>query len=237
MEINDLTGQVFDRLTVKCRAPNYISPNGKQQRRWECQCSCGSNKKVIATTSDLKSKKVKSCGCLNIEKIIERNTKRNSYNLDGEYGIGYTEKGEEFYFDLEDYDKIKDYCWRISKYGYVVNQKVRLHRLIMNNPNKNFDVDHINHNLLDNRKQNLRVVTKSQNQMNRMLSKNNTSGVTGVSYSKERCKWVSYIGENNNILTLGYFSDFDEAVKSRLKAEENYFKEYSYNNSINGGKK
>ena len=36
--------------------------------------------------------------------------KYNTYDLSGEYGIGYTSKGEEFYFDLDDYDKIKDYC-------------------------------------------------------------------------------------------------------------------------------
>ena len=40
---------------------------------------------------------------------------QNVYDLSGEYGIGYTLKGEEFYFDLEDYDKIKDYCWHINK--------------------------------------------------------------------------------------------------------------------------
>ena len=45
--------------------------------------------------------------------------KYNTYDLTGEYGIGYTSKDEEFYFDLEDYDKIKDYCWRITMQGYV----------------------------------------------------------------------------------------------------------------------
>ena len=106
----------------------------------------------------------------------------------------------------------------------------------MGTPDIKYDVDHINHDLLDNRKSNLRVTTKSQNQMNNKLAKNNTSGVTGVSYCKESGKWVSYIHLYNKRITLGYFIDFDDAVKARLNAEDEYFKEYSYKNSINGGK-
>ena len=192
---------------------------------------------VLALASDLKAGKIKSCGCLNKEKIIERNTKRNKYDLSGEYGIGWTSNtNKKFYFDLDDYDKIKDYCWQESHYGYVVNREFRLHRLIMGTPDIKYDVDHINHDLLDNRKSNLRVTTKSQNQMNNKLAKNNTSGVTGVSYCKESGKWVSYIHLYNKRITLGYFVDFDDAVKARLNAEDEYFKEYSYKNSINGGK-
>ena len=233
----DLTGMQFERLSVVKRGDDYISPKGNKYVRYLCQCNCSNPELVLVLASDLKAGKVKSCGCLNREKIIERNTKRNKYDLSGEYGIGWTSNtNKEFYFDLEDYEKIKDYCWQESHYGYVVNKEARLHRLIMKTPDKEYNVDHMNHNLLDNRKSNLRVTTKSQNQMNCKLAKNNTSGVTGVSYNKEICKWVSYIHVNNKRITLGYFSDFDEAVKARLKAEEKYFKEYSYKNSINGGK-
>lgn len=40
----------------------------------------------------------------------KKNKRYNRYDLTGEYGIGYTNQGVEFYFDLEDYDKIKEYC-------------------------------------------------------------------------------------------------------------------------------
>ena len=44
------------------------------------------------------------------------NKKYNKYDLSGEYGIGWTSNtNQEFYFDLEDYDKIKDYCWIYNK--------------------------------------------------------------------------------------------------------------------------
>ena len=70
-----------------------------------------------------------SCGCVilehcrkNLQKINDAGIKRkfNNYDLTGSFGIGYTTKGEEFYFDLEDYDLIKNYNWHIDKSGYVV---------------------------------------------------------------------------------------------------------------------
>lgn len=201
---------------------------------WYCDCDCGTKHKIIEGSS-LKSNKTKSCGCYNIEKIIERNTKRNHYDLSGEYGIGYDSKGEEFYFDLEDFDLIKDYCWQVDTYGYVVTTTVRMHRLIMNVNDLNIDVDHKNHNTKDNRKGNLRLTTKSQNQMNKKKSKNNTSGVTGVSFMKNRNKWISYIQKDNKNHILGYFVNFEEAVNARKDAEEKLFGEYSYKNSIKEG--
>ena len=60
--------------------------------------------------------------------------KYNTYDLSGEYGIGYTSKGEEFWFDLNDYNKIKDYCWYYNSNGYLCSQNanckhIYFHRL------------------------------------------------------------------------------------------------------------
>ena len=46
-----------------------------------------------------------------INRCKELFSKTNKYDLSGEYGIGYDSNGQKFYFDLEDYDKIKNYCW------------------------------------------------------------------------------------------------------------------------------
>ena len=81
--------------------------------------------------------------------------------MEGEYGIGYTSKGEEFYFDLEDYDLIKNYCWYKTFYGYLATRErgskkhIFLHKIILRyqNQSKN-DIDHINGNKADNRKSN-----------------------------------------------------------------------------------
>lgn len=234
----DLTGQKFERLTVVERADEYISPRGQRHIRWLCKCDCGNS--IIVKGNSLKSGNTKSCGCLDSEIKAQRNRdnkKYNEYDLTGEYGIGYTAKGEEFYFDLEDYDKIKDYCWCLDKDGYVVshlsgtrnNRKgIKMHRLLFPDSKK---IDHIKHMNHDNRKSELRPVTASQNCMNRSLLSNNTSGITGVSYSKTEDRWIAHIAINNK-QHQKRFVNFEDAVKQRKEWEEKYFGEYSYDNSM-----
>lgn len=229
MKLDDLTGRKFGRLTVIKRADDYISPKGHRNIQWLCKCDCGNE--AIIRAMYLKSGHTQSCGCLREEMIYELSKKYNTYDLSGEYGIGYTSKGEEFWFDLEDYDLIKNYMWSKNDTGYIrtaTNGKtLRLHRLIMNPPS-DMVVDHINHIVFDNRKENLRIVTGSQSNMNQEVRSNNTSGVTGVRYSKDCKKWQASINKS----TLGYFVNFEDAVKSRKEAEEKYFGEYSYDNSM-----
>lgn len=228
-KFKDLTGQRFDRLTVIRRAEDHVSPKGRRYVRWLCKCDCGND--VIVFSGNLGRSHTMSCGCLNKEVASETMKKYNTYDLSGEYGIGYTEKGEKFYFDLEDYNKIKPFYWYKDDNGYLLaytkNKTLRMHRLFVNSKY----VDHINSNTSDNRKNNLRAATKSQNGMNRHLQSNNTSGVTGVYWHKQINKWVAYIMINRRYIYLGSFSSFEDAVKTRKEAEEKYFGEYSYDNS------
>jgi len=198
-----------------------------------CQCDClGENSLKIIRGSSLRNGHTKSCGCLQreiVKEISQTSKNHNTYDLTGEYGIGYTKKGEEFYFDLEDYDKIKNYSWHINADGYVVTgyTAILMHRLVMNCPD-DMETDHIFHNRYDNRKEFLRIVTRSQNGMNRALQSNNTSGITGVIWRKDKEKWNAQIFINKKRVHLGYFDDFDEAVKVRKEAELKYFGEYRY---------
>ena len=241
----DLTGQKFGRLTVIERAEDYISPKGQHSTRWFCSCECGNPNLILVRAGALKNGNTKSCGCLDSETTAKRNKdfckKYNTYDLSGEYGVGYTSKGEEFYFDLEDYDLIKDYCWHLDAYGYVISQNsgtknnrkhIKMHRVLLP---KFKIVDHINHNKRDNRKYNLREVTDSQNSMNKGIRSNNTSGVTGVYFKKESNKWFAIITVNKKIINLGYFKNFEDAVKARKEAEEKYYGEFSYDNSMKAG--
>lgn len=172
-EFKDLTGMIFGMLTVIGQADDYIEKSGRRRRRWLCQCKCGSKPKVILEQS-LTSKKnpTRSCGCLT---AISR--RYNIVDLSGEYGVGWTHKGEEFYFDLEDYDKIKDYTWyfdnRYLKARDIKsdnpNKKIRMHRLLIDCPD-NLEPNHKNFNTLDNRKENLEVVTHKENMEKRRPS-------------------------------------------------------------------
>ena len=210
----DLTGKKFGRLTVIERAENRVQPSGLNVVMWLCECDCKNKTRLIVNGSNLRRGHTTSCGCYNKEiihnqKLTEEDKKRisvmnkkyNTYDLESEeYGIGYTLKGEPFYFDKDDYDIIKDYCWSKDYRGALCtktseNKNLFLHRLITN-AQPGYDVDHISHQVEDNRKCNLRVVEHYINNQNNKLSKNNTSGVKGVSYVKNINKWNAFITVN-----------------------------------------
>jgi hypothetical protein len=237
----DLVGMKFGRLTVINQADDYISPKGKHRDRWKCKCSCEQGNEIIAMGSSLKRGKTKSCGCLYRETRNQINKKYNDYEIQEDYVIMYTLKGEPFFVDLEDFWKVKDMCWFKTHNGYIVTNKqgergrIVLHRLIMDCP-KGYDVDHIRgrESKNDNRKSNLRIVTRSQNNMNKDKQSNNTSGVRGVSFDKERQKWAASIAVNGKTHHLGRYKNKEDAIKARKEAEEIYFGEYNYSKDMGG---
>lgn len=245
-KFQDLTGMKFGRLTVVRRGEN----NKNNKAQWWCLCDCqlelteNERKLKLVLASSLKSGATQSCGCLHHEMASKKNKKYNTYDLTGEYGVGYTHDGKEFYFDLEDYNLIKEHYWHINPYGYVATSKrvnseqtikMLFHRIIMNCEDQNIEIDHIHgiNSRNDNRKSNLRIATVSQNAMNRKLSTTNTSGCTGVCPKDE--KWRAYIYINGKAIELGLFDKKEDAIKIRKEAEEKYFGEWSYDNSQKHG--
>jgi hypothetical protein len=82
--------------------------------------------------------------------------------------------------------------------------------------------DHRNHNRLDNRWVNLRLTSHQENQKNRSISANNKSGFNGVSWHKDRNKWVANIRINGKQKNLGYFKELAEAIDARQEANIKY---------------
>lgn len=244
---DDLIGCNFGLWKVIEQAEDYIQPaTGWHKRRYLCECGCENHTRRLVLESHLKNGKSTNCGCIRKTSLSKSNTtnkkKYNKYNLTGEYGIGYTSKGDEFYFDLEDYEKIRCYCWTENRKGYIVTnsngKEISLHALVMNRVDEasdNKEIDHINGNESrnDNRKSNLRVCSRSNNAMNRGLQSNNKSNYTGVYYDKNLCKYKAYITINKKQIYLGIFSNKKDAIKVRKEAEDEYFGEYSYENSQN----
>lgn len=223
-------GQKFGRLTVISRVDN----NKYSNTQWLCRCNCG-KEKVISGNS-LSQGNAKSCGCLHLDLFSKRLKRFNTYDLTGEYGKGYDSKGNEFYFDLDDYDKIKDFYWSKAIWGYFAtynlkkyNNKLRvfLHRYIKDCPDDKI-IDHINHDKKDNRKLNLRIATVQQNNMNQRIRSINTSGIKGVSWNKNANKWTARICVNYKNIYLGIFTDINDAIEARKNAEKIYQKEYAY---------
>lgn len=84
------------------------------------------------------------------------------------------------------------------------------------------DIDHINHSRADNRIENLRACTRKTNCRNKTKNRNNTSGVTGLSFSSSKNCWVAYIKVNFKMIYLGQFINKNRAIVARKQAESTY---------------
>lgn len=145
-------------------------------------------------------------------------------------------KGLSALVDDADYEKFGHLNWKAhkngKKYYAVLNYKdedkfrqLTLHREIMNPPEGVF-VDHINGNALDCRRENMRIVTSSQNAMNRRLRSDNKLGVVGVSKTKNG-KYVAYYSAGGKMKHLGRFATLEKAKAARQAAETQYYGEYA----------
>lgn len=101
-----------------------------------------------------------------------------------------------------------------------------LHRVIMNAP-AGFDVDHINHNQLDNRRCNLRVATHAQNLWNSKKRKGCSSKYKGVYWAKRDNRWSAAIESEGKRYFLGNYKDEIDAAKAYDKAATKYFGEHA----------
>lgn len=131
--------------------------------------------------------------------------------------------------DYSDFEVISRFKWHLNDEGYAVtrgrnNQKgslLRMHRLLLGNIAPKMDVDHINRNRLDNRRSNLRVVTRSKNLRNG-VNPLNTSGLRGIYWHKSAKKWCAEFKIEKKKFYLGLFEDIKEAARVYLEAKEKY---------------
>lgn len=152
--------------------------------------------------------------------------------------------------DKDDYDHIKNHRWYIRKQANhfyceltINGSKVKIHKLITHT-GKDETIDHINRNGLDNRKVNLRITTTSINGRNSIGYPTNTTGFTGVSYSKIQGRFyvywrddkgkqatrTLYISENNtykNCLQQAIVIRYENAIKYGYRFSENEIKIYN----------
>ena len=155
--------------------------------------------------------------------------KENKYVFKDDYIEVITVKNEIILISKEDYELVKEYYWSLNSQGYPISvikgKHKRLHLLILDKPEGKV-IDHMNGNILDNRRCNLRICTIRENSMNTKVSKNNKLGVLGVSKTKQG-KYRARIMVNRKEIRLGNFDKLEDAIKARKEAEIKYFKEYS----------
>ena len=135
----------------------------------------------------------------------------------------------KFCIDRDDYENLKDYYFYPAKDEWAIRLKIYkdeqlfiYSRYVMNAKEGEY-VDHIYGDTFDNRKKNLRIITNQQNGFNHKLFKNNTSGFSGVLWSKQKEKWQAVIKFNYKTFHLGFYEDKSDAVYARLQGELKYF--------------
>jgi hypothetical protein len=140
--------------------------------------------------------------------------------------------------DDADYEKVSQYKW-FYKIGYAARQQhigmvegkqiqrtVFMHRLILDAP-EGLEVDHKNMDGLDNRRKNIRLATRTQNQINRGPQQDNTSGYKGVLWAKQNRKWRAYITIKGKTIHLGLYENIEDAAKRRQEVEKQLYGEFA----------
>jgi hypothetical protein len=141
------------------------------------------------------------------------------------------------YIDIDDLAKVRMYKWRVqrnnsNKHKYATTlidgKNVLMHRYLLG-LSCSKHVDHKNNNGLDNRKANIRVCTRAQNQQNKGKGKNNTSGYCGVWMEQgNRLKpWRAMIRANGRKYLLGYHQTAQEAALAYDRAAIKLHGEYA----------
>jgi hypothetical protein len=146
-------------------------------------------------------------------------------------------KGMVSIVDDSDFEWLNQWKWHYGNKGYAMrsvhisgkskdgkykHKNILMHTLILKTP-KGYVCDHINRNRLDNRRCNLRIATRLQNQHNMNRFCTNTSGYPGVGWMKKHRKWRVRITVNYKEIHLGRFSDLELAITARKNAEKIYF--------------
>lgn len=197
----------------------------------KCKC-CGKEFKTYKSKLKLGKGKYCSKNCYSLS-LIKRN-KIIINNNEATIIVNSPKYGKiNSIVDLNKVNIIKKFTWvahyaptqkgfylrtQINKGGK--RKTINLHRLITNCP-EGLDVDHVNHDTLDNRMCNLKICSKIENLMNKS---SNTSGCCGVSWHKASKKWSAYINNKSKKVHLGLFKNKQDAINARKTAENFYFK-------------
>lgn len=137
--------------------------------------------------------------------------------------------GELVELDDEDYRLYRHIPWRFN--GLVHRQGLYLHKLIVKALYGYVgEVDHKDRNRLNNRRDNLRPATRSENMMNQGLKSTNSTGYKGVSFYRSTGKYRAQIQYRGNKIFLGYYTDVVEAAKAYDKAAKHYHKDFAFLN-------
>lgn len=155
--------------------------------------------------------------------------------------------------DDEDFEKLSQFRW-FTVHGYAMatdlekKKNIQMHRIVLGIENVSWlelYTDHINRNRLDNRRMNLRTCKPFQNQGNRRMQPNNTSGFIGVVYDPSQYSrrgiryekvrnlpWKAHIKKFGKVVNVGRFKTKEEAARAYNEAAKKHFGEFATLNKL-----
>ncbi len=165
-----------------------------------------------------------SCRIFDFMKLIPLSAKKPCKN-----------KGKYFaQVDDEDYNELIKYHWSVclckgGPYATLstAKGKIKMHRLIMQVNDPNILIDHKDRDGLNNKKNNLRVATHKQNQINTTSRKGSTSKYLGVCLPTGTTRWKAGIRVSGKWVHLGYFGSESDAARAYDSAAKKYHKEFA----------
>ena len=166
--------------------------------------------------------------------FLEIEMKKRPIRVEGAVAYVPLACGAEAIIDAEDAEMVGQYNWCKDSNGYAVTslypigekrRSIKLHRLVMGEPD-GLEIDHRYGIRLDNRKAQLRLATKADNNHNAKVRRDNTSSRKGVSWHKHVKKWVAQIMHMGKQKHLGYFTDPDAAHQAYVAASLKYHGEF-----------
>ena len=200
----DLTGLQYPHFTVI--EPVYKEYQGKQRLYWKCKCECG--KMFFAFKTAIKTGSTKSCGCFNKKQQKEMRLGKGKVSIGDKFGLLTV-------IDIE-IDKNKSYYICECECGKRISLSPQNHIL------KRYSCGCLNKDYKD--KTGISVQSFSH-----LGSKNkrNKSGCVGVTWNKDKHKWIASITFNGKYKYLGSFENKEDAIKARKEAENDLYSKHS----------
>jgi predicted Zn-ribbon and HTH transcriptional regulator len=210
-------------MNAKGLTPLSLYENRYTSVKMKCN-SCGREWMV-------RPENVRGCKICALRKNAEGRKKIPDIVFNNGEWIEFNTKHGRCMIDVDDFYKYIDRSVHCDAQGYprlrIGGNGIGLHKLIM--PDDKMMVDHINRNPLDNRRRNLRYVTRSQNAMNAKCRCDSSTGIRGVSYNPKRKNWKASIHKDGKTYHLGVFDNIEIAIGVRNQAEIEMFGEYARN--------
>jgi len=208
----DVTGVKYGRLT---------GVKSTENRKWLWKCDCGSTKEINLT--NVRMGYTRSCGCLNLERItihgksdhwlystycgIKARCSNTTYKRFPDYG------GRGIKCEFDTFECFYNYVSKLPNFKKVKKEKLSINRI---DNDGNYAVG------------NLEWSSQRKQEANKRISKNNTSGVEGVSFCKRNKRWYAMLAIQGTNPYLGCFKTKEEAIEVRQKAESKYREGIAY---------